>query len=82
MTKLKKPVDDRIMSPRELFNKLFDCNAYDLLAFLVWYTKRKDFRTCKDCIEWCKSSSGIKPDCSKCGLPTARLLQKHFKEDL
>ena len=71
--------DDRIMSPRQLLNGLLDSNLYDLTAFLVWYVKR-DGITCVDCIETKAMQSGIKPNCDKCGLPTARLLKKHFKE--
>ena len=73
--------DDRIMSPRQLINGLADSNLYDLMAFLVWYVKR-DGITCIDCIETKALSSGVKPNCEKCGLPTARLLKKYFKETI
>ncbi len=76
----KRGDDDRIMSPRQLIEKLSDSNLYDLMAFLVWYAKR-DGITCYDCILTRKQQSGIKPNCEKCGLPTARLLNKHFKEN-
>ena len=67
---------DRIMSPRQLGNSFLNCNLYDFLAFLVWYFKRSF--TCLTCIETRKMGSGTAPDCVKCGLPTARLLRKHF----
>lgn len=75
--KLKKRGDDRIMSPHQLMENLSKSNLYDLMAFLVWYVKR-DGITCIDCIEIKKDMSDIPPNCVKCGLPTARLLDKHF----
>jgi len=69
--------DDRIMSPAQLFNYLSNSNLYDLLAFLVWYAKRNGL-TCIECIETRNQMSGKPPDCEKCGLPTARLLNKYF----
>jgi len=81
MTKLNnRRGDNRIMSPRQLINGLLDSNLYDLLAFTVWYVKR-DGITCVDCIETRAMQSGIKPNCDKCGLPTARLLKKHFNKE-
>ena len=72
--------DDRIMSPRQLLNGLLDSNLYDLMAFLVWYVKRDGINS-YDCIETRAMQSGNPPNCEKCGLPTARLLKKHFKEN-
>lgn len=80
MTKIvhrKKRGDNRIMSPRQLIDKLSNANLYDLLAFLVWYAKRDT--TCIECIETKFVASKIPPDCASCGLPTARLLEKYFK---
>jgi hypothetical protein len=71
--------DDRIMSPRQFIQKLSDSNLYDLLAFLVWYTKRGGI-TCVECIETRMMLSKIPPNCVECGLPTARLLKKHFNK--
>ena len=68
--------DDRIMSPRQIMTKFLDCNLYDFLAFSVWYFKRD--MTCLTCIETRRLGSGTPPDCFKCGLPTARILRKHF----
>ena len=78
--KFRRGDDDRIMSPRKLFNGLADSNQYDLLAFLVWYVKREGI-TCVECIETRAMQSKTPPNCSKCGLPTARLLKKHFKKE-
>jgi hypothetical protein len=81
MTEIRKRGgDDRIMSPRQFINGLADSNLYDLMAFMVWYVKRGGI-TCYDCIETRVLQSGKPPNCNKCGLPTARLLKRHFKED-
>jgi hypothetical protein len=77
--KLNRRGDDRIMSPCQLIDRLVNSNLYDLLAFLVWYAKRDEVKiTCIDCIETRKDMSNIPPDCVKCGLPTAKLLEKYF----
>ena len=70
--------DDRIMSPRQLMNKLLDSNLYDLLATAIWYAKRDI--TCIECIQTKALISKKPPDCDKCGLPTARLLKKYFNK--
>lgn len=71
--------DDRIMTPEKLADRLLNANLYDLVAFLVWYTKRG--YTCLDCVE---TNTVYKkfPNCDKCGLPTARLLKKYFGKEI
>ena len=82
MTKLKaKHEDDRIMSPHQMIDGLMNSNLYDLLALLVWYTKRNGI-TCEECIRTRTSMSKIPPNCVKCGLPTARLLKKYFDKEI
>jgi len=78
--KRKKRRDDRIMSPNDLIKGLLDANLYDLLAFLVWYVKR-DGLICIECVETRSMLSGIPPNCDKCGLPTARILNKYFGKE-
>jgi hypothetical protein len=69
--------DDRIMSPLQLFNHFKGCNLYDFLAFMIWYFKRNGL-ICIECIETKKMVGNNPPDCFKCGLPTARILRKHY----
>lgn len=78
--KEKKREDDRIMSPKQMIDGLMNGNLYDLLAFLTWYVKR-DGTTCIECIETRSMLSKKAPNCVKCGLPTARLLKKHFNKE-
>ena len=79
MTIRKRNGDDRIMSPINLINGLLNSNLYDLLAFLTWYVKR-DGITCIDCVETRSMMSKKAPNCIKCGLPTAKILEKYFKK--
>lgn len=70
--------DNRVMSPKQLIDSLLNSNLYDLMAFLIWYAKR-DGITCIDCIQTRAMQTNKPPDCEACGLPTARLLKKYFK---
>ena len=65
-----------------LENLPFEFDRYDgkeILYFVSWFLKRGT--SCEDCILSKKLTTKRPPNCIKCGLPTARLLKKHFNKE-
>jgi hypothetical protein len=67
------------MTLKELVNGALETDLYEMLIWAKWYFG-KSF-SCKECIETRKMGSGKAPNCDLCGLPTAKLLKKHFKKE-
>jgi len=67
------------MTLKQLLEGILGCDPFDAIIFLQWYVTKKDL-TCRDCIITSKDLAKVPPSCSACGLPTAKLLKKHFKE--
>ena len=63
---------------RELFNGVLKQDLYELLIWSEWYF-RSTRVPCKECVEE-RKVKGREPDCVKCGLPSARLINKTFRK--
>ena len=76
-----KPIKKRVgeTTLKSLFEGILSADPLDFIIWAQWYVKRNF--TCKECIETRVMSSGNPPRCDSCGLPTAKLLNKHFKKE-
>jgi hypothetical protein len=64
------------MTIRELFDGILRTDLYEILIWSEWYF-RPSRVSCKECVEE-RGVKGVLPDCVKCGIPNARLIQKTF----
>ena len=70
---------DGVTSLQTLIDGVLKSDPIDLVVWLQWYVAKGNI-TCKRCIETMKMQGGKPPNCYKCGLPTAKLLRKSFRE--
>jgi len=81
-TNNNKTKGDDYFDLTSLDNLPFDFGDYDgkeIIYFISWFLTKK--MSCEDCITLKSMISGKAPNCFKCGLPTARLLKRHFKKE-
>lgn len=69
----------KMVSLSKLIDGVLAADPMDLIVWLQWYVSKGNI-TCKHCIETMKMQGGTPPNCYKCGLPTAKLLRRHFGE--
>jgi len=67
---------------KEIINGALQTDLYEMLVWFSWYFDPERKFTCKECIETRVMGSGKPPNCNKCGLPTAKLMKKHFKKEI
>jgi len=70
------------MTLGKLIDGARETDLYEMLVWFSWYFDPKRKFTCKECIETRAMGSGKPPNCTLCGLPTARLLKKYFKKEI
>jgi len=68
------------MTLKDLINGALKIDLYEFLIWSTWYF-RETRVSCKECVQRKAEQSGNKPDCYKCGLPTAKLIKTYLEKE-
>jgi len=69
------------MTPKELYEVVKDKDIYEMYVWANWFFRRGRV-SCVECVRTRAMLSKEKPNCVKCGLPSARLIKRTFNNHI
>ena len=67
------------MTPKELIKGILEKDIYEQYIWVNWFF-RSSRVSCVDCVNARAMITHKPPNCSKCGLPSARLIKRRFNQ--